>query len=239
MHSRRAFTAVALVAALMAGVFDAAAQQQQQQRPATAPQPAQRPAAAPQQPAATPAPRPASAQQSTGEAVVRIAVIDIDGIHRNAAAAKNIRTQIENFRKNFQNDFRKEDEALRQASQDLAKQRTILSADAFNEERRKFEARLAEAQRVAQAQRQELDRVANIAVTEMQKVLDDVITKIVVDGQITLLYRKEHMVFVHKAFDITDIVLAQLDKQIQTVKVQVPVVKAQAQEPVVRPPLGR
>lgn len=237
MHNRRAFTAVALIAALMAGAFDAAAQQQQQ-RPATAPQPAQRPAATPQQSAATPTPRPA-AQQSTGDAVVRIAVIDIDGIHRNAAAAKNIRTQIENFRKNFQNDFRKEDDALRQASQDLAKQRTILSADAFNEERRKFEARLAESQRVAQAQRQELDRVAKIAETEMQKVLDDVITKMVVDGQITLLYRKEYMVFVHKGFDITDIVLAQLDKQIQAVKVQVPVVKAKAQEPVVRPPLGR
>ena len=234
----RTFAVLALATSLVAGAFAAAAQQSspppRPQRPAATPPPA-----AAQQPAARP-----QAQPTPSDVVVRVAVIDIDGIHRNAAAAKDIRSQVEKYRRDFQAEFRKEDEALRQANQELAKQRTILSAEAFSEERRKFEVRLTEAQRLAQQERQALDRVTAQAVADMQKILDEIITKIVVDAQVTLLYRKEQLVYVNKAFDITDAVLEQLDKRLQTVKVQEPDLKSQVPaakvpEAVVRPPLGR
>ena len=67
------------------------------------------------------------------------AVIDYQRILRDAAAARSIRDQIEARRKTYQEEISKEEQRLHAADKEFAKQRSVLSPEAFAEKRREFE----------------------------------------------------------------------------------------------------
>ena len=114
----------------------------------------------------------AQESQKVGTIRVKMAVIDMNEIRRNAAAVKDIRAQVENLRAAFQTEIKNEEEELRAANQELGRQRAILSSEAFTEERRKFEQRLAGVQRKVQQRKQNLDKALNDAMFEVQKSLN-------------------------------------------------------------------
>ncbi|MGE5147977.1 MAG: OmpH family outer membrane protein, partial [Candidatus Eiseniibacteriota bacterium] len=60
-----------------------------------------------------------------------VAVIDVQAIFRDALAMKAVRDQIEVQRKNFQAEIASEENKLRQAGQELEKQRAVLSTEAY------------------------------------------------------------------------------------------------------------
>ena len=168
--------------------------------------------------------RPAAAQepQKKGTIRVKIAVIDIQGVQRNAAAVKDIRSQVEAFRVAYQSEIQKEEEALRTAQQELARQRAILAPEAFTEERRKFEKRLADLQRKVQQRKQELNKILNEAMSEVQKALNETIVAVAQEFDFTLVLRKDQTVLVAKPLNITETVLQRLDQRLPTVKVSEP-----------------
>ena len=105
---------------------------------------------------------PAAAQQALPPAVA--AVIDYQRILREAKAAQAIRDQVEGRRKLYQDEIAKEEQRLHEADKELARQRGILSADAFSEQAaRRSRARLPAVQRMAQERRRELDQAAAAA----------------------------------------------------------------------------
>lgn len=169
-----------------------------------------------------------SAQQATQEPAekarqaVRIAVIDIQGIQRNAKAVKDIQNQIANYRKAFGTDAQKEDEELRKANEQLARQRAILAPDVFSDERRKFEERVAEFQRKVQNGNKALDAVFTEAMKVVQKELNGVIIEIAKDFGLTIILRGESTVLVAPHLNITSEALKRLDAGLATVKVADP-----------------
>ena len=105
---------------------------------------------------------PAAAQDKP----IKIAIIDIEAIRLHAAVVKDIRSQIVKFRNVYQATIQKEEEELRAAEQELARKRAILAPEAFSEERRKWEQRLAGVQRMVQARRQDLDKAQGDAMSK-------------------------------------------------------------------------
>ena len=78
------------------------------------------------------APTTSSLAQATKNNI-KIGVIDINMIIRDAKAFNSIREQISKYKEVYQAEIQKEEEALRNANQELARQRTLLSAEAFAE----------------------------------------------------------------------------------------------------------
>ena len=167
------------------------------------------------------APNPVAESPKEGVAV-RIAVIDIEEIRRNAKAVKSIRAQVDEYRKAFGADAQKEDEALRKANEELARQRAILAPEVFSEERRKFEQQVAAFQGKVQVRSRALDTVYNEAVQVVQKELNKVIIEIANEGQFTLILRQEMTVVVASQLEITAEALKRLDAKLATVKVSDP-----------------
>ena len=153
---------------------------------------------------------------------VKIAVIDMDSIRQNAAVVKDIDAQIKKYRTAFQAEVKKEEEELRNARQELARQRTILSPDAFAEERRKFEQNLVSVQRSMQRRKLELDKVQAQALLKVRKILNEVVVKVANENEITLIFRKKQTVLVAKPLEITQQVLTLLDEKLPSVKVAKP-----------------
>lgn len=203
----------------------------------------------PRQPAAQPAPRtaqpaqpaqPAQASQNDPSAAIRvkIAVIDIDLIRRDAAAVKDVNTQMESFERAVVAELQKEDDALRAADQELSRQRTILAPDAFNEKRRELGQRVADAQRKAQQKRQDLNQTYNEAMNEVQKTLNAIIFEVAQENALTLILRKDQTVMVAKPLEITETVLERMDKKLPKLRVADPNKPAPRAAPA-QPPAAR
>jgi len=161
----------------------------------------------------------ANAQEKEENFVFRVAVVDMTEVMRSAKAPQSIQNQINEKRKVFQEEIQKEETELREGNQELARQRTIMSPEAFKEERRKFEERFVAAQRKMQERKLTLDRARAAAMEKVGDALKTVITKIVKDNGITLLLRKEQTVFSDKRLTVTEHVVAELDKLLPSVTV--------------------
>ena len=80
--------------------------------------------------AATALPGVARAQaQSQKTPAAAIVVIDTQRIFREAASLKAVRQQIDQYRAGLKPEIEKQEDALRQEDQELAKQRSVLTPD--------------------------------------------------------------------------------------------------------------
>lgn len=206
-------TLVAITVFASAAPVDA--QQQQQPRPAPA-QPAQpRPA----QPAAQPAERPPRPLPAKGSAIV---VIDIALVVRDSAAARNMRTQIERQQATLRAEDEKTDKDLRTAEQELVQQRTILAPEAFNQRRRDFERRVAEAQQAAQSRRRDIEEAFATAQRRIEGAMNEIVIEIAKENDYRVVLPRAVVVASHDQVDITDEILQRLNRKLPSVSIAVP-----------------
>jgi len=160
---------------------------------------------------------PAVAQQPATAPI--IIVVDVQGVVRESMAAKSIRTQMQSHRQTFTKEITDQEKSLRSAEQELQRQRTILSADAFGKKRKEFEDRVGSVQRSAQARKRQLDEAFNDAMEQVQKALVEVVTKLAEERNATLVIPKTMVVLVDKRLDVSEEALKRLDARIQNVAV--------------------
>lgn len=151
-----------------------------------------------------------------------IAIVDMKAVRQNSTAVVSIREQITRYRTGFQTQIQQEEEQLRSANQELARQRSILSADAFAEERKKFEARLAEVQRLVQKRRQELDQLRDTAMADVQATLNTVIAEIANERGVVLVLQRAQTVLAARPLEITAQVVERLNQKLPNVVVPPP-----------------
>jgi Skp family chaperone for outer membrane proteins len=147
------------------------------------------------------------------------AVIDYQRILRDAAAARSIRDQIEIRRKAYQEEISKEEQRLHEADKEFAKQRSLLTAEAFTEKRREFEQEVAEVQRLVQERRRELDNVAAVALNQVKEALIEVVTSIADERGFNLVLPSSEVLFFARRIDLTEEVLAKLNSRLPDVRV--------------------
>jgi Skp family chaperone for outer membrane proteins len=148
------------------------------------------------------------------------AVIDYQRILRDAAAARSIRDQIDGRRKAYQEEISKEEQRLHEADKAFAKQRSLLTAEAFAEKRREFEQEVAEVQRMVQERRRALDEVSAAALNEVKTALIEVVTSIADERGFNLVLPSSEVLFFSRRIDLTEEVLAKLDARLPSVRVQ-------------------
>ena len=151
-----------------------------------------------------------------------IAVLDVQKILRDSSAVKNIREQVTKYGSSFENEIEKERNEIRAANQELTRQRTILSPDAFAEKRRVFEEKVVGVQRLVQQRQRELDASRNRAMAEVNKAYTEVVAKFAAERNLAVILRKVQTVFTLGNLDVTQEVLSRLNKQLPTVKIDKP-----------------
>jgi outer membrane protein len=147
------------------------------------------------------------------------AVINYQRILDEAAAARSIRDQIEVRRKAYQEEIGKEEQRLHEADKEFAKQRSLLTAEAFAEKRREFERQVADVQRLVQERRRELDSASAAALKQVQDALIEVVTSIAEERGFNLVLPSSQVLFFARKIDLTDEVLAKLDERLPDVRV--------------------
>lgn len=160
---------------------------------------------------------PVVAQDTLPPAVA--AVIDYQRILRDARAARAIRDQVEARRKLYQDEIAKEEQRLHEADKELARQRSVLSADAFADQRSEFESDVAGVQRMAQERRRQLDQAAAAALSEVRTAMIQVVGELADSRGFNLVLPSSGLLVFSPKIDLTDEVLGRLDKKLPNVKV--------------------
>ena len=156
------------------------------------------------------------------EVQIPVGIIDVQVILVDAKAVKNIREQITKFGTQFEEEIEKDRNKIRTANQELARQRTILSPEAFAEKRRKFEQRVVEVQRLVQQRQRELDKSRNEAMIVLNKAYTEIVWKIANELNLAVILRKNQTAYAIPSLEITRKVLTLLDEKLPTVKVSKP-----------------
>lgn len=158
----------------------------------------------------------------SGGRLERVGVVDVQKILRDASATRAIRPQLDKLKNTYQSQFKKEEDELRAADQDLERQRAILSPEAFNEKRNEFQKRANELQRKVQDARQLLDESLGNAMGVVQDRLRDVLVQVRDEHKLQLILFRSAVIAMEPRFDITDEVLKRLNQKLPSVTVKVP-----------------
>ena len=153
---------------------------------------------------------------------LKIAVLDVERVRRNAAAVQGIRNQLATYLELYRADTQREEQEIRTAQEELARKRVGLSAEGYSDERKKLEEKLADAQGRVQRRRQALERVNAEAMEQVKQSLETIVGEIAGERQLTLILRKDQAVFAAPAIEITDDVLRRLDQRLPSVPIADP-----------------
>jgi Skp family chaperone for outer membrane proteins len=166
---------------------------------------------------------PASAQGLSG-----VAVIDVLRLQRESAASKSIKAQIEKQYAVHQQEITKQENELRSAEQELNRQRTLVSPEAFAERRRQFEQKVANLQRDVQNRKREMDKSQVAAQRIVEQSLSGIVEQLVTERKLTLVLGKNQTIYAAPEFEITDEVIKRLNAKLPSVKVPPPAPPAAA-----------
>jgi outer membrane protein len=193
-----------------------------------APRPSPAPALAPSAPIIQQAP---SSQQlppppPAGKlAQPSIAVIDFGVLLQNSAAAKNVRDQVEKQSQTYQSEINRREQELRNTEQDLSRQRSVLSPEAFAEKRRQFEANVADFQRQTNARKDQLQIAFDNGMREVQTNAAQILGEVKVERAVNLVFHANALALNDHNLDLTSEVLQRLDKKLPRVAVKLPPLK--------------
>lgn len=165
------------------------------------------------------APQPTLAQTSEMRSPT-IAVIDMQRIMQESTAVRSIQQQIDQKRSQYQEELSRKEQELREADEELDRQRTILSSEAFQQKRQELEQQVGVIQREVQSQRQRLDQEYTRAMREVEKVLIDIINDISESRDLDVVLNKATIVLARTELEITGPALERLNAELESVDVQ-------------------
>lgn len=146
-----------------------------------------------------------------------IAVIDIQEVLGKAKASKDIREKRDAYLEEFKREFAQREDALRQRDQDLAKQRSLLSSEAFAEKRKEFEGAVAAFQRDVQSRRQALEVAYRRAMAKLQQQLYQITDEIAQEKGANVVLGKSQVLLFDNRMEITDEALSRLDARVTSI----------------------
>jgi len=152
---------------------------------------------------------------------VKVAVVNIEKVLGTASAPKGIREQVQKIRSDFRQKIQTEESSLRQANQELAQKQSLLSPEAFKEERRQFEQKVLGVQKSVQQKNVILNKAQQQAQEEVKKALREVVLNLSKEHGFTLVLRRNQTVLVAEQLDITDLVISALNKNLPNVTVKI------------------
>jgi len=152
--------------------------------------------------------------------VPKIGVIDVQKVLRDSKAAKSVRPEFDKMRKAFQKRVSEQEQQLRQAEQELTRQRAILAPEAFSQKRRSFSEEARRAQNSVKERRRQLDRAFKDTKNEILKNLVMVARQVAEAKKLNMLLEKQFVFLSVKTMDVTNEVIARLDKRLPKLAVK-------------------
>ena len=165
------------------------------------------------------------AQVSSELEPVSLAVVDFRGVLAKSEAARNIRSAVDEKRRELRKYFLEVENSLRDEQKDLSKKRSIVTAEAFEKRARKLKEKAQSAQKLAQTSNQKLKKSFDQAMDKVQKELLRIVAEVAEETGVGVVLFRSAIVIAVKKLDISKEVLQRLNKKLPEVKVRFETIK--------------
>jgi Skp family chaperone for outer membrane proteins len=162
---------------------------------------------------------PVTAQAIPKLEPVAVAVIDFRGVLSQSEAAKGIREIVDTRREEFRSQFAQIEKQLREEQKALAQQRSIITADAFEQRAQNLQGRVRQAQLEAQRSNQQLKRALDKAMDTVQKSLFRVVAELAEESGAGVVLFRNSIVIAVKNLEISQEALKRLNASLSKVEV--------------------
>ncbi|MFH1158136.1 MAG: OmpH family outer membrane protein [Pseudomonadota bacterium] len=152
-----------------------------------------------------PTPTPVPVVQSFG-------VIDMSKVMQTTSAAKDIFSQLDGRRKEYQVQISAEEEALRAAGQEIEKLKDTFSKNEFDKKRREFEEKVAAGQKLVNDRKQILDEAFNNSMKNLRDKAAAIVADVAREKGYSVVFTQDAVMLSVPGFDMTDIVIERLNK---------------------------
>ncbi|OJX81003.1 OmpH family outer membrane protein [Magnetospirillum sp. 64-120] len=151
-----------------------------------------------------------------------IVIVDAARVQRESTAGKGLAAERERYQQTYNTEFETARKQLQAAEQDLAKQRSSLAPDVFQEKVRTLNARIAEFQRQYQGAVRALDKSTATASNDLQKAVVGVTSEVASEAGAGLVLHKQQVFLHDERMDITAQVIERLNKRLSSIPFPVP-----------------
>ena len=151
--------------------------------------------------------------QDNKSAVVKLGIVDLAEVTRKSFMSKDIARQIDKKRKIFRAEIKKEEGKIREMSDNLEKQREVLSKDKFNEKMQSLRKRTIELQRKVQQRNQEFIKIRAFGTRVFEKERVKALMDVAKKHKFTLILRQREVLVRADFLNITELVIAALNKR--------------------------
>jgi Skp family chaperone for outer membrane proteins len=146
---------------------------------------------------------------------VKIAVLDDQKILSTSLAAKSIDTQLKARRDTIEKELAALERKLAETKNKLDAQKDKVKQEDVEAFRKDY----ADARKLADTRHQELEKAATGALAQMRGAITKIVTDMAEKNGYTLILTRQNVVLADSSMDITDNVMAQLDKDLPSVSV--------------------
>ena len=148
-----------------------------------------------------------------------IAILDMERILRESKAATTLRQEVDKQRKQHQDTLRQQEKALRAADEELARQRTVLSAEAFTAKRKELQEQAMRLQQEFVSRQKAMEELFGKGIGQVRQALAEVAKEIADERGISLILLKATIVLASRELDITDEALRRLNEKLPSIDI--------------------
>lgn len=164
---------------------------------------------------------PASSLAQSKKPALAVAVVDVSKLLQDSKAMKAVRTEAEKIQKKFKADYSDDVKALQAEEQKLRKEQPNITGREFERRRQLLTRQYVALRRKAQLQSNLLQQAARKASGRFREEVVIVVKALAVEAGYTLVLNQATTIHVAPQFDITDTVLARLDKRLPKIAFKV------------------
>ena len=150
-----------------------------------------------------------------------IGILDIQRIKKESKAIISIRNQIREIRKTYETNFRSREDILRKEEQELARQRAILSKDAFNNKDQEFRKKVQALQQQMQQASQKLQQAEASALRVFNEQLKPIVIAASESHGVNVVLFASQVAFAPRGLDLTVDIMKRLDEVLPKVAVTI------------------
>lgn len=152
----------------------------------------------------------------------RLGVVDLQKIMRDSTAAEKVRIEIEAQQTAYREQISARENELRTQQQELERQRTILSAEAFAAREVEFSQKVEALQREVAERNRQLEESLAYGMQQIQVAALKIIARLADEMQLGLVLDKSQLLLVTKGLEFSDRALEALNAELPTVSTTPP-----------------
>lgn len=152
-----------------------------------------------------------------------VAVVDVQYLFEKCTAWQSYRMQNSVQGQRFQEELTQQEQSLRDIEKQLATQRTVMGADAFDARRKELEQHMADMQRLMQDRKRRLDNAFSEAGSHLRDTMVRVVGEVARENGVTIVLPRASVIYMGEgALDLTQQVFARLNQELPDIKVNIP-----------------